>query len=121
VLGVHNLVYRSACGILGSFGCNGGMIDIMAAAIVQPDVLEMTIREIVNKVVPPKGVRLRRIYFDNDHSGDPSVYIVYGVSKKIPLTKSRVRSLSALSNAVADPIWDLPSGPIPYVRFEDVR
>jgi hypothetical protein len=91
------------------------------AALAQPDLLEASIREIVDSIVPPKGVRLRRIYFDNDHSGDPAVYIVFAVSKKVPLTKPRIRSLSALSNAVTDPIWNMPSAPIPYVRFEDVR
>ncbi|MES2391817.1 MAG: hypothetical protein V4555_09255 [Acidobacteriota bacterium] len=91
------------------------------AALVQPDVLETTIRGIVDSIVPPKGVRLRRIDFANDHSGDAAVYIVFAVSKRIPLTKARVRDLSSLSDTVADPIWQLPDGPIPYVRFEDVR
>jgi hypothetical protein len=91
------------------------------AALAQPDVMETTILGIVDSIPPPKGVRLRRVYFENDHSGDAAVYIVYGVSKKFPLTKARVRELTALSDAVTDPIWNIRNSPIPYVKFEDVR
>ncbi len=75
----------------------------------------------IDSVPTPDGVRLQRFFFDSDHSGDPAIRVVFGVSKKIPLTKRRVTTLTQFRIAVGDALWKLSLGPIPYVTFEDVR
>ncbi len=75
----------------------------------------------IARIAPPKGVRLRRIYFDTDHSGDPSVYIVYAVSKSLGLGPARIRSLGILQSQVTEVVDALHLDRLSYVRFEDVK
>jgi hypothetical protein len=91
------------------------------AALAQPILPEVLIEEVVKAVPLPKGVRLRRIYYDTDHSGDPSVYIVFAVSKRLGLGPARIRSLGELQRHVTDAVDALHLDQLSYVRFEDAR
>jgi hypothetical protein len=91
------------------------------AALAQSVPQEAAIADVLASVPLPKGVRLLRFYFDSDWSGDPAIRVVYGVSKKIPLTKARVRDLVALSRAAADTIDTLHLDRFTYVTFDDLR
>jgi hypothetical protein len=91
------------------------------AALAQPTPQEAAVAEALSTVTLPKGVRLVRFYFDNDWSGDPAVRVVYGVSKKIPLTKARVRDLVSLSDAASRAVDQLNLDRFTYVTFDDVR
>ncbi|MDQ2925215.1 MAG: hypothetical protein M3R43_06635 [Acidobacteriota bacterium] len=90
-------------------------------AVAQVVSHEADVSEALSAVMLPKGVRLLRFSLDSDWSGDPAVHIVYGVSKKIPLTKARVRELVALSRAAADAVDQVQLDRHTYVTFDDVR
>ena len=91
------------------------------AALAQVNPLETTAREVLTGLSLPKGVRLLRIFFDSDWSGDPATRVVYGVSKSLPLTKPRVRQLTELSVATESALAAIREGGSVYVSFEDVR
>jgi len=91
------------------------------AALAQVNPLETTAREVLTRLSLPKGVRLLRIFFDSDWSGDPATTVVYGVSKSLPLTKPRVRQLTELSIATESALSTIREGGLVYVLFEDVR
>jgi hypothetical protein len=91
------------------------------AALVQSTPQEALVADALATVSLPKGVRLLRFYFDSDWSGDPAVRVVYGVSKKIPLTKARVRDLVALMREAENAIDILHLDRFAYVTFDDVR
>ena len=77
------------------------------------------VEDAVRSVEVPKGVELRRIAFDNDFGGDPAIRVVYGITRRIALTKARVRELTDFKLAVGDRIWSLQTGRIPYVTFAE--
>ena len=91
------------------------------AALAQTVPLESTIAEVIATIPAPKGVRLKRIFFDDDHAGEPAIRIVLAVSAKIALTKSRVTELATFRRAVRDAFIALGYEPFPYVSFEDAR
>jgi hypothetical protein len=91
------------------------------AALAQPVAQEALVEQAVRSIAIPEGIRLRRIVFDTDHSGDTAVYVMFGVSKKFELTPARVRKLGTLRRAVTDKIDELNIGRLPYVVFEDAR
>lgn len=91
------------------------------AALAQPVPLESTIADVIATIPAPKGVRLKRIFFDNDHAGEPAIRVVLAVSLKIKLTKTRVDELATYRRAVRDAIGTLGYEPFPYVTLEDAR
>lgn len=91
------------------------------AALAPSHPLEAMAREVLSGLQLPKGVRLIRIFFDSDWSGDPATRVVYGVSKRLPLTKLRVRELTKLSVATETALETVREGGSVYVSFEDVR
>ena len=91
------------------------------AALAQSTPQEALVAEALGNVTLPKGVRLLRVYFDTDWAGDPAIRVVYGVSKKIPLTKARVQDLVVLSRAAAKATDELHLDRHTYVNFDDVR
>jgi hypothetical protein len=91
------------------------------ATLAQVNPLEATARTILAGIALPKGVRLLRIFFDSDWSGDPATRVVYGVSKRHPLTKLRVHELTKLSIATESALAAIREGGLVYVSFEDVR
>ena len=93
----------------------------MGAALVAVSAQEELVKEALATVSLPKGVRLLRFFFDTDHTGDPAVRVVYGVSKKVPLTARRGRELAALSQATSFAIRDTGIDRFAYTTFDDVR
>jgi hypothetical protein len=91
------------------------------AALAQINPLETSAREVLTRLALPKGVKLLRIFFDSDWSGDPATTVVYGVSKSHPLTKARVRQLTELTVATESALASIREGGLVYVWFEDVR
>jgi hypothetical protein len=89
------------------------------AALPQVDPIEMLLDQTVKAVPVPKGVLLRRIYFDTDSTGDPAIYIVYAVSRRLGIAPAAVRSIGTLENAVSEAVEALHLDRIVYVRFED--
>ena len=78
----------------------------MAASVVfQPNLAQEQerIQRAAADVELPPGVRLVDVILDTDHTGDPAAYVHFRVSTKIPLTKTRVRSLSALKTPFVTP------------------
>jgi hypothetical protein len=91
------------------------------AALAHPSPQEADVEQALSTVTPPKGVRLLRFALDTDWSGDPAIHVVYGVSKKIPLTKARIRDLVTLSRTTADAVDKVQLDRHTYVSFDDVR
>jgi hypothetical protein len=116
VLGVHDQVYRGACAKPDRQRYIGPM-----AALATPTPLEAIVEETVKSFTPPKGIRLHRVYFDEDHTGDPAIRVIFVVTRKIELTKQRVQELSDFRLAVADALWKLQTERIPYVRYGVAR
>jgi len=88
------------------------------AALAQPVPQEAEIAEVVAAVPAPKGVRLKRIFFDNDHAGDPAIRVIFTLTRRGPSDKARMSTLTDFRIAVRDRLWDLQTGRIPYVRFQ---
>jgi hypothetical protein len=83
--------------------------------------LEHLVEEAVKSVPTPRGVRLRRIYFDTDSTGDPAIYIVFAVSRRLGVAPARIRSIGDLQDAVREAVDAVQADRIPYVRFEDAK
>jgi hypothetical protein len=92
------------------------------AALAQPTPLEALKAEIADAIasVPaPKGVRLDRFFFDNDHAGDPAIRVIFTLTRRGgPSDKERISTLTDFRIAVRDRLWDLQTGRIPYVSFQ---
>ena len=91
------------------------------AALAQTAPLEPLVAETVKSVPLPKGIRLRRIYFDTDSTGDAAIYIVFAVSRRLGIAPARIRSIGNLQDAVREAVDALQLDRIPYVRFEDAK
>jgi len=90
-------------------------------ALAQPIPQEVAVAEAVRSLPLPKGVRLKTISFDEDHSGDPAVYVIFAVSKQYGLGPARIRSLTALRESVLRAFDGLGLDQLCYVRFVDVK
>ncbi len=93
----------------------------MGATLLASPAQEKRVREALETVRLPQGVRLLRFSLDTDHTGDPAVRVVYGVSRRFPLTAARGRELAALSRATADAVLNGGVDRFAYTTFEDVR
>lgn len=93
----------------------------MGAVLVHSSAQEDLIKEALASVAIPKGVRLLRFFFDTDHTGDPAVRVVYGVSKRAFPSMVGGRDLSELSLATAIAIRQTGIDRVPYTDFKDVR
>jgi hypothetical protein len=91
------------------------------AALATPTPMEVAVEETVRSFMPPKGIRLHRVYFDEDHTGDPAIRVIYVVTRKVELTKQRVKELSDFRRSVASALWELQTGRIPYVTYGVAR
>jgi len=91
------------------------------AAFAQPTPLEAlkeTVAHAIAEVPMPKGVRLERIFFDNDHAGDPAIRVIFALTRRGPSDEERMNVLTDFRIAVRDRLWDLQTGYIPYVNFQ---
>jgi hypothetical protein len=91
------------------------------AALAHPSPQEAVVEKEIRSLSMPKGVRLRTVSFDTDHSGDPAVYVVFTVSKQQGFGPARIRSLGVLRNFVFGVIDNLNLNRLCYVRFVDVK
>lgn len=91
------------------------------AALAQSSSQEHVITETIRSVPAPDGVRLRRFFFDRDHTGDPAIRVIFGVSKKYDLTKQRLSELNQFRVNVGRALWNASEDRIPYVTFEDAK
>jgi len=92
----------------------------MAAQTI-PVPQEAAILDIVAMIPPPPGVRLKRVFFNMDHSGEPAIRVIFGVAKKFDLTEARVHELGEFQRAVRDAILEKGFDSFPYVTFGDAR
>ena len=79
------------------------------------------VEELVKTAPLPKGVRLRRIFFNTDSTGDPAIRIVFVNSLSIPLTKPRVRILSSFGSKVREVVNAASGEYFAYITFEEEK
>jgi hypothetical protein len=91
------------------------------ATLTQKSAQEIALEEKLQSVELPKGVRLKSVFFDVDHSGDAAVYVIFLVSKQLGLGPARIRSLGQLRDRVFAAIDDMALDRLAYVRFVDVK
>ena len=91
------------------------------AALVQRSPQELAVEARIRLLLLPKGVQLKSVYFDLDHSGDESVYVVFSVSKREGLGPARIKSLGQLREEVFSALDELALDRFVYVRFVDVK
>ncbi len=91
------------------------------AAVAQVDE-EVLVREVIGGIDPPPGVRLRYINLNYvDSTGDLAVQVVFGVSKRIPLTEQRIANLSRFKRALAESITLLGLPKWPLINYVETR
>ncbi len=78
---------------------------------------EQAIRNLIQEVELPLGVKLKEIRFGVDHTGDEAVWIVFSVAKRLELSQNFLRRLHEISGQVTDRIHGLQMAYLPYVRF----
>ncbi len=91
------------------------------AALAQPVSQEAAVTDLLGTLELPKGIRLRRVFFDTDWSGDPAIRIVFVNSLKYPLTKQRIDLLSDVSLKAARIINRAWIDHFAYVTFEESK
>jgi hypothetical protein len=87
------------------------------AALAQPDLLETIVREAVAAVPIPEDVHFKQMFFAEDHSGDPAVFIAYTIDPVNKPQEERALQLAFLRRAVTSSVWALGLNVFPYVRF----
>jgi hypothetical protein len=91
------------------------------AALAQPVPQEAAVTELLSTLELPKGVRLRRVFFDNDWSGDPAIRIVFVNSLKYPLSKQRINQLSDVKNRARRVVNAAWPDHYAYATFEESK
>ncbi|ADW67324.1 hypothetical protein [Granulicella tundricola] len=92
----------------------------MGTALAQLDE-EILVREKIAELTLPDGVKFKRIEQMNDWTGDPSLTIYFGVSKRRPTSPKSIRELTVMTKTLRKAILDLGLGKFPFFRFEDAR
>lgn len=79
------------------------------------------VEKALSSIALPVGVGKPTIDFGPDHSGDASVRLTFPVSRKVALTKARVKQLTALSLSLQQFLYARDIERIPYIRFSETR
>jgi len=87
------------------------------AALAQPVPQEATIREVVASIPPPEGIKLLRIQFREDSTGDPALFIIYSIDESLKSDEEWVKDLADLTQVVRSRIRDLDEPRFPYFHF----
>jgi len=87
------------------------------AALAQPVPQEATIREVLNSIPLPEGIKLERLEFRDDSTGDPALFLIYSIDESLKSDEERVQDLSVLSKAVRSRLRDIDLALFPYLRF----
>jgi hypothetical protein len=87
------------------------------AALAQPVLQEATIREVVASIPLPEGIKLLRIEFRNDSTGDPALFLIYSIDESLKSDDEWIQDLSALTKTTRSRIRDLDETRFPYLRF----
>jgi hypothetical protein len=87
------------------------------AALAQSVPQEATIREVVASIPLPEGMKLLRIEFRNDSTGDPALFIIYSIDEALKSDDEWVKDLSDLTETARNRIRDLDEPRFPYFRF----
>lgn len=80
---------------------------------------KLLVKEIVDSVSLPKGVRLRSIFFDVDHSGDLAAYIIFSIARDYGTTSAKIRVLNDLRRTISERLDERLPDVLSYVRFAD--
>jgi hypothetical protein len=91
------------------------------AALAQSVPQEAAVADLLGTLELPKGVRLRKVFFDTDWSGDPAIRIVFVNSLKYPLTKQRIDLLSDLMVRAARLVNAAWPDHFAYVTFDEAK
>ena len=87
------------------------------AALAQPDIQENVIRQVLASVPVPEGMKLQRLEFRNDSTGDPALFLVFSREKSHKSDEEQVEDLSTLKNAARRQLRDLGLPLFPYFIF----
>jgi hypothetical protein len=82
---------------------------------------EESVKQAIDGIALPPGVKFRGMDFGFDHSGDPALYLVYGVSKRLGFGAARMRLLHQFDREVTDASYQTGIERLVYVRFEDTK
>ncbi len=82
---------------------------------------ETTIRQWIDELDLPRGVRFKELREMTDSTGDPGWRITFSVSKKLALDKAFLKSLSEITDTLSKRIFALGSDHWPYVYFVEGR
>ncbi len=92
----------------------------MATTPLQVDETDL-VRETIEQIAFPKGMRLKSIQESPDSTGQLAWHIYLAVSKRIPLTKRRIAEIRRASSAVQDALLDLPTSKWPFVHLLEMK
>ena len=92
----------------------------MATAAIQLDEDALVIEQI-RQIKLPEGVTFKRIEQSQDWTGYPMLRVFFSSSKRVPLTKKRVKELAALQMEVFDRVISLDLGKWPYTELLESR
>jgi hypothetical protein len=77
------------------------------AAFAQPVPQEATIREVVDSVSLPEGMKLQGLEFRNDSNGDPALFLVISRHSTQKSDEEQVQDLSTMKTAIRRQLRDL--------------
>jgi hypothetical protein len=87
------------------------------AALAQPDLLETSIREVLASVPLPEGLKLRRLEFRNDSTGDPALFLIFSRSELPESDEEQAQNLLALKKDIRRQLRDFGLSLFPYFVF----
>ncbi len=82
---------------------------------------EALVRETIEQIALPKGVRLQRVEQSNAWTGEPALRIYFAVSKSIPLTTARVKALGRVREELVDKLLASGLEKWPFIRWLDAK
>jgi len=87
------------------------------AALAQPDIQETVIRQALSSVPVPENMRLQRLEFRNDSTGDPALFLVFSRKESQKSDEDQVEDLLTLKDAARRKLRDLELPLFPYFVF----
>lgn len=87
------------------------------AALAQSVPQEATIRQVLTSIPLPEGMKLQRLEFRNDSTGDPALFLTYSIDESLKSDDEWVQELSTLTQATRRRLRDMDVPLFPYLHF----
>jgi hypothetical protein len=84
-----------------------------------PGIEAKRIQEMLGAIAKPHGIRLFKLHFGEDTTGDPAVWISFVLPRNYPTAPPDIRALTDLGRRVRKELLDEGLERIPYVDFQE--